>query len=347
MPREREVVFVGILTVAAIGLGFAPRVFSQATTTTPSRSFTLTETIHIAPPAARGGNLRVWVPMPYEETSQGAGNAKVSGLDHWKMYTEPDFRNRYAYAEISEAELEHGAEVKATFHVQRFEHHAATEYETDVPGVPYSVSPRLLQPDHFVVMDGVVADLSLRTAGYAALQIDKARKVYEYVVSNTKYEPQADGLSTGETLNALYGKKGDSAEIAALFVGMARAAGVRARCETGYVLPTDARSGVLTEEHAWAQVYIAATGWVPVDAAAAIENKSERDFYFGTVDANRVEISAGRDIRLDPRQASGPLNYFVKAYAELDGKPYDGITTEFSFKDDVGSGPATVTASTK
>jgi transglutaminase-like putative cysteine protease len=347
MPREREVVFVGILTVAAIGLGFAPRVFSQATTTTPSRSFTLTETIHIAPPAARGGNLRVWVPMPYEETSQGAGNAKVSGLDHWKMYTEPDFRNRYAYAEISEAELEHGAEVKATFHVQRFEHHAATEYETDVPGVPYSVSPRLLQPDHFVVMDGAVADLSLRTAGYAALQIDKARKVYEYVVSNTKYEPQADGLSTGETLNALYGKKGDSAEIAALFVGMARAAGVRARCETGYVLPTDARSGVLTEEHAWAQVYIAATGWVPVDAAAAIENKSERDFYFGTVDANRVEISAGRDIRLDPRQASGPLNYFVKAYAELDGKPYDGITTEFSFKDDVGAGPATVTASTK
>jgi transglutaminase-like putative cysteine protease len=335
------------LTVAAIGLGFAPHVFSQASTTTPSRSFTLTETIHIAAPVARGGNLRVWIPMPYEETSQGAGNAKLSGLDHWKMYTEREYRNRYAYGEISAAALEHGADIKATFHVQRFEHHAALEYETDVPGVPYSVTIRLLQPDHFVPIDGVVADVAQKTAGDAMLQIDKARKVYNYVVANTKYESRSDGLSNGEALNALHDRKGDSAEIAALLVALARSAGVRARCETGYVLPSDARSGVLTEEHAWAQVYIAATGWVPVDVAAAIENQSEREFYFGAIDANRVEISAGRDIHLDPRQADGPLNYFVKAYAELDGKPYDGITTEYSFKDDSNSGPATVTASAK
>jgi transglutaminase-like putative cysteine protease len=346
MPRERETAVVGLLMVAAILLGFAPRVFSEGSVP-PSRSFTLTETIHIAPPTVRGGDLRIWIPMPYEESSQAAGNAKITGLPHWNMYYEPEYRNRYAYATISEAALEHGEEIKATFHVQRFEHQAALAYETDVPGVPYSVTIRLLQPDHFAPIDGVVAALAQHTTGDSTLQIDKARKVYDYVVATTKYRNNERGLSTGEALNALYEKSGDSAEIASLFVALARSSGVRARFETGFFLPSDARVGALTEEHAWAQVYIAATGWIPVDAAAAIENKDDREYYFGGVDQNRVEISAGRDIRFDPQQTAGRLNYFLKAYAELDGEPYDGITTEYWFKDDPNSGPGSVIASAK
>jgi transglutaminase-like putative cysteine protease len=346
MARDREVAVVGVLVVAAVAFGFAPRVFSQGPVP-PSRSFTVTETIHIAPPTIRGGDLRVWIPMPYEETSQAAGTAKIKGLEHWAMCFEPEYRNRYAYATISEEALEHGQDIKATFHVQRFEHQAALAYQTDVPGFPYSVTVRLLQPDHFAPIDGEVAAVAQRTTGGAFLQIDKAREVYDYLVATTKYQNRAEGLSAGEALNALYDKTGDSAEIASLFVALARSSGVRARFETGFFLRSDERAGALTDEHAWAQVYIAATGWVPVDAAAAIENKDDRDYYFGGIDENRVEISAGRDIRFDPPQAAGRLNYFLKAYAELDGKPYDGITTEYSFKDDPNSGPGAITASAK
>jgi hypothetical protein len=41
----------------------------------------------------------------------------------------------------------------------------------------------------------------------------------------------------------------------------------------------------------------------------------------------------GRDIRLDPPQQGGPLNYFIYPYAELDGKPL-ALSSKFSFQDD-------------
>jgi transglutaminase-like putative cysteine protease len=346
MPREREVAVAGIVMLAAVSLGFAPRLYSQSSIT-PSRSFTLTETIHIAPPAKHAGELRVWIPMPYEESSQGASVAKISGLEHWKMYFEPEYRNRYAYTTISETALEHGAEIKATFHVQRFEHRASLEEGNNVPGAPMSVTMRLMQPDRLAPVDGEIAAIAQHIAGDSTLQTDKARKVYDYVIANVKYDGGVGELSAGDALKALHARTGDSAEFASLFVALARSAGVRARFEAGFVLPADAHSGALTNEHAWAQVYVPGTGWVPVDAADGFENKDQRDFYFGGVDANRVQISAGRDIHLVPQQKGAPLNYFLKPYAELDGKPYDGITTQYSFKDDANSGPVTTTASAR
>ena len=53
-------------------------------------------------------------------------------------------------------------------------------------------------------------------------------------------------------------------------------------------------------------------------------------------------FSLGRDIRLVPAQKGEPLNYFVYPYAELDGKPYDAITHEASFRDDSGAAQTAV-----
>jgi hypothetical protein len=38
-------------------------------------------------------------------------------------------------------------------------------------------------------------------------------------------------------------------------------------------------------------------------------------------------------ISFDPVQTGEPLNYFVYPYAELDGKPFDGIESSFRFED--------------
>jgi hypothetical protein len=57
------------------------------------------------------------------------------------------------------------------------------------------------------------------------------------------------------------------------------------------------------------------------------------DYYFGAHDANRVQFTTGRDIRLTPLQKREPLNYSVYPYAELNGKSLDGITTHFAFRD--------------
>ncbi len=63
------------------------------------------------------------------------------------------------------------------------------------------------------------------------------------------------------------------------------------------------------------------------------EARAGREYFFGSHDANRILFTRGRDIRLDPAQQGDPLNYFVYPYAELDGKPWTGIQSRFSFRD--------------
>jgi hypothetical protein len=46
-----------------------------------------------------------------------------------------------------------------------------------------------------------------------------------------------------------------------------------------------------------------------------------REYFFGGHTSNRVTLSTGRDILLEPRQAGAPLNYFLNPYAEGDGRP--------------------------
>jgi len=51
------------------------------------------------------------------------------------------------------------------------------------------------------------------------------------------------------------------------------------------------------------------------------------------VDANRVQVSTGRDITLSPKQDGPALNYFVYPDVEVDGKPYEKLEKQFSFEE--------------
>ena len=74
------------------------------------------------------------------------------------------------------------------------------------------------------------------------------------------------------------------------------------------------------------------TGWIPVDISEAWQAKEKRDYFFGSVDANRVQFSTGRDITLSPKQDGPELNYFVYPYVEVDGRPYDKLEKRFTFE---------------
>ena len=74
-------------------------------------------------------------------------------------------------------------------------------------------------------------------------------------------------------------------------------------------------------------------GWVPIDASEAAKNPAKREYFFGTHDENRVELSIGRDLSLNPKQGGDPLNYFVYPYAEVDGKTFASVDKSFSYRD--------------
>jgi len=74
-----------------------------------------------------------------------------------------------------------------------------------------------------------------------------------------------------------------------------------------------------------------------VDISEAWKHPERSDYYFGRLDANRVLVATGRELRL-PGMTGKPLNYFDRPYIEADGLPlrrFDFVRT-FRAIDDGG-----------
>ena len=85
--------------------------------------------------------------------------------------------------------------------------------------------------------------------------------------------------------------------------------------------------------HCWAEFFDPQNAWVPVDISEAWKHPVKKDYFFGAHDADRMQFSMGRDLKLNPPQAGEPLNYFVYPYVEVEGKSYPNVSNEFSFAD--------------
>ena len=194
---------------------------------------------------------------------------------------------------------------------------------------------RYLLPDKLVPIDGQIAELSAGQTKGATNPLEKARKIYDYVIATMHYDHDGNGWGHGDAIYACTAKHANCTDFHSLFIAMARAAGVPARFEIGFPLPADSHSGAISGYHCWAEFYVDGIGWIPIDASEAWKHKEKINYFFGGLDTNRVMFSLGRDLRLNPSQQGDALNYFVYPYAELDGKPFDELKRQFSFQDDV------------
>ena len=137
-------------------------------------------------------------------------------------------------------------------------------------------------------------------------------------------------------LYACNAKKGNCTDFHSLFIAMARSQGIPARFEIGFSVPADKSSGEIAGYHCWAEFFNPQNGWVPVDISEAWKHPEKKDYFFGGHDADRIQFSMGRDLKLNPAQQGEPLNYLVYPYAEVDGKEFSKVSLAFSF-DDVDS----------
>ena len=79
---------------------------------------------------------------------------------------------------------------------------------------------------------------------------------------------------------------------------MTRADGIPARFDIGFPSAREQGPGEIAGYHCWAEFFARNIGWVPVDISEARKAKEKADYFFGTIDANRVQFSTGRDITL-------------------------------------------------
>jgi transglutaminase-like putative cysteine protease len=199
-----------------------------------------------------------------------------------------------------------------------------------------------LSPEPLVPLSGPVRDLAQQATAGLTSEAAKARAIYDKVTAMMRYDKSGTGWGRGDALFACDARRGNCTDFHALVIGMARSAGIPARFAIGLPLPEARASGetAIPGYHCWAELYVNGRGWVPVDASEAVKDPSRREYFFGHHDENRLELSRGRDLILNPAQQGPALNFFVDPYAEVDGRPHEAIDRKVTFRDRDARGEA-------
>lgn len=296
--------------------------------------FTYKFTVKDIPPGTK--RVRVWVPMPQTDQHQIVRVLAVKAPVKTQMTQESEYGNRMMYAEIQNPD-QGTAEFALEYKITRREY-SRGDYEqlkrTDMtPGVVLASMNRLIAPDSLIPTDGKIKELAVEVTGSKSGTVAKAKAAYDYLFTNMRYDKTGSGWGRGDAVWACDSKRGNCTDFHSPFIGMLRADGIPARFDIGFPLPESKDKGDIPGYHCWAEFHAQKTGWIPVDISEAWKAQQKRDYFFGSLDANRVQFSTGRDVMLSPKQDGPALNYFVYPYVEVDRKPYEKLDKQFSFEE--------------
>lgn len=325
------VIALGALTLASW------QTATQALGTPPTLrrfSFEYKTTVKVPPEAKK---VELWLPVAQSDNFQTVELVAVEG-GGLKLETtrEASLGNHMLHVALTPPGQQEFT-VTLKFDVLRREHLRKDFPATHSGMIPDEVK-RWLEPDKLGPIEGRIRALAFEVTKGKETPLDKARAIYDYVVSTMKYDKSGTGWGNGDIYWACDAKRGNCTDFHALFNGLCRAVGIPARFSIGFPLPPTRGQGEIGGYHCWSEFYLAGYGWVPVDASEAAKNPDKREYFFGAHDENRVQFTVGRDLELSPRQAGGPLNYFVYPYVEVDGKPYTELSKSFRFADQAAPG---------
>jgi transglutaminase-like putative cysteine protease len=299
--------------------------------------FTYRTTINNVPEGAK--RVSIWLPYPVSDGNQEISDIRIQSPYPVAVHRDPFYGNSILYVDVENPKVK-TVPIEMDFKVKRREY-VRRDFEASPPaasGDNPSLMARWLQPDALVPIDGKIRKLAEEVTQGKTTDLARARAIYDYVVSTMKYDKTGTGWGRGDIYYACDVKKGNCTDFHALFIGLCRSVGIPAKFDIGFPLPSGRSEGEIGGYHCWAEFFLKGHGWVPVDASEASKNPDKRDYFFGAHDENRVQLTIGRDIRLDPPQSGGPMNYFIYPYVEVDGKPYTDLDKKFTFKDAAPAG---------
>ena len=340
---------------AALAFPGARRLFALGEPTVGWRTFEATTRVEVLKPA---GTTYVWLPAamlqetPFQKTLANDFRAEGGTIELVK--------NPKDGLGIVTAKFPEGVKPVVTLTCRV----ATRGHSVDLskPGKPPKADPAELayfrQPTKVIPVDGVVKITALEATKGATTDAEKARAIYEWIVVNTYRNPKTRGCGVGDIRFLLESRDlgGKCADLNALYVGLARAAGVPARHIYGLrVAPSQlgfkslglASDNATKGQHCRVEVYLADYGWVPVDPAdvrkVVLEEppgnlpiddekvKAARARLFGSWEMNWMAYNYGHDVEL-PGSKGGPCNYFMYPQGETaEGRldPFDADSFKY------------------
>jgi transglutaminase-like putative cysteine protease len=197
-------------------------------------------------------------------------------------------------------------------------------------------------PTKLLPTDGIVRAQAREITRGATTDVERARAIYEWIVDNTYRNAKTRGCGVGDIRFMLESKDlgGKCADLNALYVGLARAAGLPARdvygirvakSDLGYKSLGASSENVTKAQHCRAEVYLVGYGWVPVDPAdvrkVMLEEppgnrppdddlvKKARARLFGSWEMNWMAYNFGHDVAL-PGSNGAPVGFLMYPQAE-------------------------------
>ena len=271
------------------------------------------------------GSAKMWIPLAQSDSFQSVRLTKMVVPGEQRVVTDPDYGNQILVLELGPKDGEQPIEIR--YQVERREKTPYENREKDLT--------RYLQPSARVPQTQQFKEIATRAIRERVLQegagdLARARALYDEVIAEMRYAKVGNQYGKGDAVYACDSKSGNCTDYHSYFIALARSVGIPARFAIGAAIPSARDAGGINGYHCWAEFY-AEGKWWPIDISEADKCAPLSTYYFGRNPANRVELSHGRDLRVDPLPASGPINFLAYPLLEVNGKPVVA-ERDFSFR---------------
>jgi transglutaminase-like putative cysteine protease len=334
------------------------RLFAEGAAADGWRTFEVTTRVQVL---KASGTTRIWIPAalasptPFQKTLANEFNAEGG--------TAKMVESKADALGIIAAEFPAGVKPMLTVTSRIATKNCAVDLSAPgkAPKADRAEMEHFLRPTKLMPTDGVVKTTATEITRGAKTDVEKARAIYEWIVENTFRNPKTRGCGLGDIRFMLETKDlgGKCADLNALFVGLARAAGLPARdvygirvakSELGYKSLGPSTEVVTKAQHCRAEVHLGGYGWVPVDPAdvrkVMLEEppgnrplddemvRKARARLFGSWEMNWIAYNFAHDVAL-PGASGAPVGFLMYPQAEtangrLDCLDPDGFKYEIT-----------------
>ncbi len=262
---------------------------------------------------------RMWIPLPESDTFQTIEVKSIRAPGKREILHEHIYGNRVLFLALDPEDSGKTIEIRLGVRRQEKTVYAAPNpdlYLGSANRIPLNEEFRLIAEE---VVEGKEGDLV------------RARALYDHVTDRMRYAKYGAGWGNGDAVYACDSRSGNCTDFHSYFIALSRSVGIPARFAIGAAIPAERNEGGIDGYHCWAE-FCADGQWWPVDISEGDKCSSLATYYFGHQPANRIELSRGRDLVVDPGPASGPINFLAYPVLEVGGKVVKVAKTEFSFK---------------